>query len=308
MAACHAGVVEDGLIAGLRLPSPVVEIDDDRLRAAGVRVLLKRDDLIHPEVPGNKWRKLKYNVATARELGFETLLTFGGAYSNHIRATAAMGSYCGFGTIGVIRGEEHLPLNSSLRYAVSRGMRLMYVDRTTYRAKASDAVIDALRQEFGDFYLIPEGGSNADAVRGCAELPAELDSSVDVVFCAVGTGGTLAGVAAGMRPDQLVIGVPVLKGGAFLEGDIVGLQEQVYGARTGAWRLECDYHFGGYAKRTLELGEFIDDFEGRHGLRLDWVYEAKMMYALFEQVARNAFPRGTTIVALISGSGEVPEI
>ncbi|WP_241999456.1 1-aminocyclopropane-1-carboxylate deaminase/D-cysteine desulfhydrase [Kribbella sp. VKM Ac-2500] len=155
MAACHAGVVEDGLIAGLRLPSPVVEIDDDRLRAAGVRVLLKRDDLIHPEVPGNKWRKLKYNVATARELGFETLLTFGGAYSNHIRATAAMGSYCGFGTIGVIRGEEHLPLNSSLRYAVSRGMRLMYVDRTTYRAKASDAVIDALRQEFGDFYLIP---------------------------------------------------------------------------------------------------------------------------------------------------------
>ncbi|TDO48251.1 hypothetical protein EV651_12317 [Kribbella sp. VKM Ac-2571] len=113
-----------------------------------MRVLLKRDDLVHPEVPGNKWRKLKYNVATARELGFETLLTFGGAYSNHIRATAAVGSYCGFGTIGVIRGEEHLPLNSSLRYAVSRGMRLMYVDRTTYRTKASDAVIEALHQEF----------------------------------------------------------------------------------------------------------------------------------------------------------------
>jgi 1-aminocyclopropane-1-carboxylate deaminase len=124
----------------------------------------------------------------------------------------------------------------------------------------------------------------------------------------VGTGGTLAGVVAGMRPDQLVIGVPVLEGGAFLEDEIVRLQEQVYGARTGPWRLECDYHFGGYAKRTPELGEFIDDFEVRHGLRLDWVYEAKMMYALFDQVARNAFPRGTTVVALISGSGEVPEL
>jgi 1-aminocyclopropane-1-carboxylate deaminase len=300
--------VEDGLIAKLRLPSPVVELEDDRLPAAGVRVLLKRDDLIHPEVPGNKWRKLKYNIATARELGFETLLTFGGAYSNHIRATAAVGAYCGFGTIGVIRGEEHLPLNSSLRYTVSRGMQLAYLDRTTYRAKASDAVIEALHREFGDFYLIPEGGSNADAVRGCAELPAELDASVDVVFCAVGTGGTLAGVAAGLQPDQLVIGVPVLKGGAFLEGDIVGLQEQVYGARVGAWRLACDYHFGGYAKRTPVLDDFIDDFEVRHGLRLDWVYEAKMMYALFDLVARAAFSRGTTVVALISGSGDVPEV
>lgn len=305
---CEDGGVEDGLIAGLRLPSPVVEVDDERLRAAGVRVLLKRDDLIHPDVPGNKWRKLKYNIATARELGFEVLLTFGGAYSNHVRATAAVGQYCGFRTIGVIRGEEHVPLNPSLEYAVSRGMRLTYLDRTTYRIKNSAAVTDALHQEFGDFYLIPEGGSNADAVRGCAELPAELDSSFDVLFCAVGTGGTLAGVAAGARPDQLVIGVPVLKGGEFLEAEIVELQRQVYGARRGCWRLECDYHFGGYAKRSRELDKFIDDFEARHGLRLDWVYEAKMMYALFDQVARNAFPRGATIVALISGSGDVPDI
>ena len=290
------------------MPSPVVEIEDDRLAATGVRIALKRDDLIHPEVPGNKWRKLKYNIATARELGFETLLTFGGAYSNHIRATAAVGAYCGFTTIGVIRGEEHLPLNPSLRYAVSRGMRLTYLDRTTYRMKTSDAAIDALHEEFGEFYLIPEGGSNADAVRGCAELPAELDALVDVVFCAVGTGGTLAGVAAGVRADQVVVGVPVLKGGAFLEDEIVRLQEQAYGARTGSWRLECDYHFGGYARRTPELDAFIGDFEARHGLRLDWVYEAKMMYALFDQVERGVFRRGATIVALISGSGEVPDV
>lgn len=124
MVACHAGGVKDPLIAELQLPSPVVEIDDDRCAAAGVRVLLKRDDLIHPEIPGNKWRKLKYNVATARERGFETLLTFGGAYSNHIRATAAAGAYFGFSTVGVIRGEEHPPLNQSLQYAVTRRMRM----------------------------------------------------------------------------------------------------------------------------------------------------------------------------------------
>lgn len=290
------------------MPSPAVVIDDDRFAAAGVRVLLKRDDLIHPEVPGNKWRKLKYNVASAREQGFETLLTFGGAYSNHIRATAAVAARFGFGSIGVIRGEEHLPLNPSLRYAVSRGMRLTYQDRATYREKTSDAVIEALHREFGEFYLIPEGGSNAEAVRGCAELSEELDESVDVVFCAVGTGGTLAGVAAGAPPGLVTVGVPVLKGGAFLEDDIVRLQEQVYGTRRGSWRLECYYHFGGYAKRNRELDDFIDDFEQRHGLRLDWVYEAKMMYALVDQVARGTFSRGTTVVALISGAGEVPEV
>lgn len=278
------------------------------MAASGIRVLLKRDDLIHPEIPGNKWRKLKYNVSSARELGFDTLLTFGGAYSNHIRATAAVGYYGGFDTIGVIRGEEHLPLNPSLAYAVARGMRLIYLDRTSYRSKTSDAVISGLHREFGDFYLLPEGGSNSEAVLGCAELPAELTERFDVLFCAVGTGGTLGGVAAGVGARQQVVGVPVLKGGAFLEDEIVALQQTTYGARVGTWRLECDYHFGGYAKRTPELDDFIEDFEIRHGLRLDWIYEAKMMYALFDQIARGAFARGTTIVALISGSGEVPEL
>lgn len=280
----------------LRLPSPVAELRDERL--GGVRVLLKRDDLIHPEVPGSKWRKLKYNVAAARDQGARTLLTFGGAYSNHLRATAAVGHHAGFATIGVVRGEEHLPLNPSLAHAVRRGMRLSYLDRTAYRAKASDEVIERLRGEFGDFYLIPEGGSNTAALLGCAELPAELAEPFDVLVCAVGTGGTLAGVAAGLGPGQVAIGVPVLK--ASLEADIAGLQLAAYGERVGNWRLIGGYHFGGYAKRTPELDDFVDDFEARHGLRLDWVYEAKMMYALFDQVRRGAFPAGTTVVALIS--------
>ncbi|GAA2823539.1 pyridoxal-phosphate dependent enzyme [Kribbella solani] len=305
---CDRGVVEELRVLAPRLPSPVSELVDDRLTGAGVRVVLKRDDLIHPEIPGNKWRKLKYNVSAARDQGFRTLLTFGGAYSNHIRATAAAGYYGDFDTIGVIRGEEHLPLNPSLAYAEARGMRLTYLDRTTYRAKTTEPVISDLHQEFGDFCLLPEGGSNKKAVVGCAELTAELTEPFDALFCAVGTGGTLAGIAAGLAEDQMVIGVPVLKGATSLEDEIVQLQRSAYGGRAGNWRLESDYHFGGYAKRTAELDAFIEEFEERHGVLLDWVYEAKMMYALFDLVRGGAFAAGTAIVALISGSGTVPEV
>jgi 1-aminocyclopropane-1-carboxylate deaminase len=290
----------------LCVPSPEKELVDDRV--ADVRVLLKRDDLIHPELPGNKWRKLKYNLAAARAGGVETLLTFGGAYSNHIRATAAAGYYGGFRTVGVIRGEEHDPLNPSLAYAVSRGMQLTYMDRGTYRGKGSAEVVEGLRREFGEFYLLPEGGSNAEAVRGCAELPVEIGEDFDVIMCAVGTGGTLAGIASGLGEGQRAIGVPVLKGAQFLEGKVAELQRQAFGVSTANWTLDYDHHFGGYAKRTAELDEFVADFEDRHGLRLDWVYVAKMMVALFDAVERGEFARGSTVVAVISGSDEVPAV
>lgn len=163
-----------------------------------MRLYLKRDDLIHAELPGNKWRKLKYNIGAARDLGASTLLTFGGAYSNHITATAAAGHYFGFNTIGVIRGEEHLPLNDSLRYATSRGMQLTYMNRSTYRHKTDPFVIADLRDRFGDFHLIPEGGSNTLAMEGCKELVGEIDIDFDVICCPCGTGGTLAGISAAL--------------------------------------------------------------------------------------------------------------
>ncbi|WP_423461868.1 1-aminocyclopropane-1-carboxylate deaminase/D-cysteine desulfhydrase [Promicromonospora sp. MS192] len=286
---------------GLHLPSPLTEIDDDRLSAAGVRVLLKRDDLIHPELPGNKWRKLKYNLAAARDEGAHRLLTFGGAYSNHIRAVAAAGKIFGFDTIGVIRGEEHLPLNPSLRFAVERGMRLTYLDRTTYRAKTNPTVIDHLRQQFGDFYLIPEGGSNALALRGCAELVEEIDQDFDVICCASGTGGTLAGISATLPPSRTAIGFSVLRGGDFLRDDVASLQRYAYGRVAENWSIETDYHFGGFAKTNDTLRGFIDDFESRHGLRLEWVYVAKMMYGLFDLIKKRRFRSGTTVVAVITG-------
>ena len=285
----------------LRLPSPLAELCDERLERRGVRLFVKRDELIHPELPGNKWRKLKYNLAAAAEQGYETLLTFGGAYSNHIRATAAAGWYFGFDTIGVIRGEEHLPLNPSLAYAVSRGMRLTYLDRTTYRAKHTPEVIERLRREWGEFYLVPEGGSNEPAVRGCAELPDEIEVGFDVICCPVGTGGTLAGIAGGLKPEQRALGFSVLKGGEFLASEVERLQRSAFGASSGNWSIQYGFHFGGFAKKKPELEAFIADFAHRHGLALDWIYTGKMMFGIFTLVEQGRFEPGTRIIAVITG-------
>src|ERR1700761_3551593 len=185
--------------AGAALPpSPIQEITDPGLGGPPFHLILKRDDLISPEFPGNKWRKLKLNIDAALHGGHRTLLTFGGAYSNHVRATAAAGPRLGFATIGVIRGEEHRPLNPSLRYAADLGMELVYLDRASYRRLATAEVIEPLRDRFGRFYLLPEGGSNGLAARGCAELPAEIKVPFDVLCVACGTGGTLAGEGGGL--------------------------------------------------------------------------------------------------------------
>lgn len=284
----------------LRLPSPLEEVHDERLAARGVRLLLKRDDLINPDIPGNKWRKLKYNLEDAKASGARTLLTFGGAYSNHIRAVAAAGHYFGFATVGIIRGEEHLPLNPTLDYAVRHGMTIDYLDRTTYRAKSSPEVIESLRRKFDDFFLIPEGGSNAAAVRGAAEIAAELTVDYDVVCCPCGTGGTLAGLAAGLPPGKRAIGFAALKGAGFLNDDVRRLQAE-YGHETDNWTIELDYHFGGFARRRPALNEFIDEFRRRHSVELEWIYVAKMLYGVFQMVERRRFEPGMTVVAAITG-------
>ena len=244
---------------------------------------------------GNKPRKLKYNLVAAKEAGASTLLTFGGAYSNHIRAVAAAGRAEGFATIGVIRGEEHLPLNDSLAFAVSQGMRLTYMDRTTYRAKRSAEVRRGLEAEFGEFFLIPEGGSNPAAVRGCAELPAEITEPFDVICCPVGTGGTLAGIAAGLGPGQRAIGFAALKGG-FLTEEVAGLQRQTYGEVFDNWHIEDGFHFGGYAKVPPEL----DAFAARFDFDVDRIYVAKMLYGITHLMEAGKFAPGTRIVAVIT--------
>ena len=294
------GPGERGIVNLARLPSPLSELHDNRLEQQGLRMYLKRDDLIHPELPGNKWRKLVNNLAAAREQGFTRLLTFGGAFSNHIRATAAAGFYLGFETIGVIRGEEHRPLNESLAYAASRGMVLTYMDRTTYRRKAEPDVLNVLVKQFGRCYVLPEGGSNALAVRGCADLVGEINEDFDVICCACGTGGTLAGIASGLTGSQRALGFSVLKGGQFLGDEVRRLQREAYGEATTNWTIDYDFHFGGYAKRTPALDAFVAAFGEQNGITLDWVYEGKMLFGLYTQIEARNFPEGTRIVVVLS--------
>ncbi len=287
-----------------RLPSPLVAVVDERLARRGVELSLKRDDLIHPRIPGNKWRKLRLNVQAAADGGHRTLLTFGGAYSNHLRATAAAGRLLGFETIGVVRGAELAgrPLNPSLARAAEDGMRLHFVERATYRRKTEPEVIAELERRFGRFYLVPEGGSNAAAATGCADLGRELRGVADVVTVACGTGGTLAGLAAGLAPGtQRAIGFPVLKGGQFLDGEIQRLQQAAFGGRRGDWRLDPRFHCGGYARSTPELREFAQEFTERHGLNPDLTYVAKMLYGTYSLAAEGAFAPGTRVVAVITG-------
>lgn len=289
-----------------RLPSPLRRVEDERFTRHGVRLLLKRDDLIHPDLPGNKWRKLAPNLRAARG---RPLLTFGGAYSNHLRATAAAGRLLGFPTVGIVRGDELAarPLNPSLSQCAADGMRLVFVDRTTYREKDVPEVRERiLRAVTGDFYVVPEGGSNALAAQGCAALGHELHDpgaeAIDVVAVACGTGGTLAGLAAGLGPGQRAIGFPVLKGG-FLGDAIRALQYEAFGGPTGDWSLDERFAFGGYARTTPALDAFAADFEARHRLPVERVYVAKMLYGLTRLAEEAAFPPGSTVAAVITGTG-----
>ncbi|MFD0317238.1 1-aminocyclopropane-1-carboxylate deaminase/D-cysteine desulfhydrase [Streptomyces flavalbus] len=284
-----------------RLPSPLQEVADDRFGRYGVGLVLKRDDLIHPELIGNKWRKLAPNLRAARG---RTVLTFGGAYSNHLRATAAAGRLLGLPTVGVVRGHElaDRPLNASLARCAADGMRLHFVDRSTYRHKTEPGTLAAVLRaaDAEEAYVVPEGGSNAEAVRGCRALGTELRDRADVVALACGTGGTLAGLAAGLSPGQRALGVPVLKGG-FLGSETRALQERAFGGPRGAWSLGERFHFGGYARTTPELEAFAVDFEQRHALPVERLYVAKLLYGLTVLAAEGAFPRGSTVAAVITG-------
>ncbi|MFF8473665.1 1-aminocyclopropane-1-carboxylate deaminase/D-cysteine desulfhydrase [Streptomyces sp. NPDC015414] len=284
-----------------RPPSPLQEVRDDRFDRRGLRLLLKRDDLIHPELIGNKWRKLAPNIEAARG---RALVTFGGAYSNHLRATAAAGRLLGVPTTGVVRGQELAgrPLNPSLARCAADGMRLHFVDRSTYRHKHEPETLAAILRAAGaeHAYVVPEGGSNAAAVRGCRALGEELGGHAEVVAVACGTGGTLAGLAAGLPPGSRALGIPVLKGG-FLAAGVQALQEDAFGARSGTWSLDDRFHFGGYARTTPALDAFAQDFEQRHSLPVERLYVAKMLHALVSLAGEGAFARGTTVAAVVTG-------
>ncbi len=280
---------------------PLQPLTDPVLEARGVSLAVLRTDLIHPVISGNKWYKLKYNLAEARRRGHDTLLSFGGAYSNHLHALAGAGAEYGFKTIGVIRGEERLPLNPTLRFARDQGMRLAYLDRASYRRKHTPEILAQLREEFGDCYLVPEGGSNALAVRGCREMVAAIDRPFDVIACACGTGATLAGLITGLDGGQQALGFAVLKGAAFLQREVRGFLESAGHGGLAHWSINLDYHCGGYAKTTPALIEFITRFETKHRIPLEQVYTGKLLFGLYDLIAQGHFAPGTRLVAVHSG-------
>ncbi len=282
--------------------APVQRIEDPLLEKFKVQLFIKREDMLHPFISGNKWRKLKYNVLAAWEGGHKNLLTFGGAFSNHIRAVAAAGKEFGFQTIGIIRGEEHLPLNPTLAFAQAQGMQLQYMDRSTYRNKKDPEVVKCLEEKFGPFYLLPEGGSNALAVRGCTEIINEIDKSAyDFVCAPCGTGGTLAGLVSGMNRRGQVLCFPALKGGSFLKGEIDALTRAYNGEQYHNFQLLTDYHFGGYAKWTPELVNFINIFKDTSGVPLDPIYTGKMLFGLYDLIKKGYFKPYTRLLAIHTG-------
>lgn len=301
--------------------SPIELLNNALLDSHGMRVYVKRDDLIHPSVQGNKWRKLKYNLMKIKELNIPTLLTFGGAFSNHIHATAAAGQLFGIKTIGIIRGERADPLNNTLIFAENHGMKLYFVSREEYKNKP--ALTHALNDTFGDVYVLPEGGTNDLAVVGSKEIVKEINQQIfpqpDFLVVACGTGGTIAGMIKAADERQTVIGFAVLKGN-FLHKDVSNLinlsedssffkkkndellkKNDINPHNQSNWSINTDYHFGGYAKSNPELIEFINRFKAQHGIPLDPVYTGKMFFGLFDLIKKGYFPRGSTIVAVHTG-------
>jgi 1-aminocyclopropane-1-carboxylate deaminase len=264
-----------------------------------LRLFIKREDLNHPFVSGNKWWKLKYNLEEATRFGHDTLLTFGGAYSNHIFATAAAGRELRLKTIGIIRGEETLPLNHTLAFAESCGMKLHYISREAYRKKTETDFIEQLHHQFGDFYLIPEGGTNELAIKGCAEFAVQLSQEIDFDYLClpVGTGGTMAGLIQGLDSSKKIIGFSSLKGGEFLVEEI----KKMISPERYNWIINTDYHFGSYGKVTSELKVFIEKMKIQHQLPLDVVYTSKMVFGILDLISKNYFKEGSTILLLHTG-------
>ena len=267
----------------------------------GIELYIKREDEIHPFVSGNKFRKLKYNIQEAKKTNKNTLLTFGGAFSNHIVATAVAGYLTDFKTIGVIRGEElgldvteTLSNNTTLKNSYEHNMQFEFVSRELYRKKLEDSFINNLKEKYGDFYLIPEGGTNDLAIKGCEEILTVSDAKFDYICCAVGTGGTISGVINASSKHQKVIGFPALKGD-FLFDDIKKLTSK------SNWSLQTNYHFGGYAKYTDELIRFINDFNKDTGVLLDPIYTVKMIFGILDMIKKNQFKKGSKILAIHTG-------
>lgn len=263
-----------------------------------VELYILREDEIHATISGNKFRKLKYNLEEFQKRNYDSILTFGGAYSNHISAVAAAGKEFGLKTIGIIRGEEIIDKineNPTLTFAQNCGMELKFISRELYRNKSNPEFLNELKVEFGNVYILPEGGTNELAVKGCEEILGNHTIHFDFVCCPIGTGGTIAGIINSSENHQKIIGFPSLKEAEFLKNEIKNFSSR------SNWELISDFHFGGYAKVNDQLLDFINEFKRRFDVNLEPIYTGKMFFGIFELMKHNYFLKGNRILAVHTG-------
>lgn len=287
----------------LNLPSPLQSLSDPLFKKADIKVFAKRDDLIDEEISGNKWRKLKHNIINSNGL---PILTFGGAFSNHIAATAATCYRLGRKSYGIIRGERTKTLNNTLQQAEDYGMQLHFISRSDYRSKNDSIFIDTLHKKLGEFYLVPEGGANIYGVMGSRDIVDEIDQPFNYLVSAMGTGATLSGMLLASNSNQKQIGIPVLKNGSFLNDEVNFMisdycNEFLQPEPNGDFEIFTNYHFGGYARISEELIEFIRYFNKQHNIKTDPVYSGKSAFALYDLIKNNYFKKGSTIIWLHCG-------
>jgi len=303
-------VDEFGLSSAKPCQAELIELSLPLVQKKGVRLWVKRDDLRHPKISGNKWHKLKHNLIHAREQGYHGILSFGGPYSNHIHALAYACHQNKLKSLAFIRGEA--VVNPTLSDALQWGMELEFVSRAEYRKKDTPEYLADLSVRFPDYFIVPEGGSNQLALAGCAELAQEVVAELPGTDCLVvpcGTGGTLAGISQGLdsfsavdsgvlKKARSVLGMQVLKGEGYIARQVASLLQ--HSALTN-WNVCEDYHFGGYAKVTADLAGFVQRFEVETGIPVEPVYSGKMFYGLMTLIAEDYFEPGSTIVAIHTG-------
>lgn len=278
--------------------SEIQPIDLPLFEEKKVRVSILREDKLHPYISGNKFRKLKYNILEANRLGVKTILTFGGAYSNHIAATAAAGKSFGFKTIGVIRGEEieeKIDQNPTLLQAQKDGMQFKFISRAAYRNKENPDFLNDLKHKFGEIFILPEGGTNTLAVKGCEEILDNRTDEFDTICCTVGTSGTISGIINSLKINQITLGFPALKNANFLHNEI-----KKYTLNTN-YELINTYHFNGYAKVSAELINFVTDFYQKTEIPLDLIYTGKMMFGIMDLIKNDYFAPNSKILVIHTG-------
>lgn len=279
-------------------PSILTKLGDPLLDEYQIELWIKRDDLLHPIISGNKWRKLKYSLDHALSLGSDTLISMGGTYSNHLHALAYAGKILGLKTKAFIRGEQPTTLTTTLIDIQNWGMELSFVSRSDYKLLRQYKNCHDLPALKRSQYWVPEGGAQILALKGVAELVNEIDITYNILCVPCGTGATLAGIINAAPEKASIWGFAALKNAAFLESDVASLLPKI---SSDNWKVNLDYHFGGFAKKSTELLDFIKNFEDKTGIPLESVYTGKMLFGIYDLITKHTFKPGQRIIAIHTG-------